>query len=433
MTCHNRYPWCVIVYLLLALCCPVSAAEPVIVRTSVEPVNPVWVGQRVSVFVQILTRVELEGTPRFDIPDLDSAIFLKFPGSPLIGSETIDGQVYVTRRYEFLLYPRKEGVLTVPAIGLRLTTLEAEVTKEQTLASGDLEVVVKRPAGALPGQVLITSSRVDVKQTWSLPDGDIQVGAAIKRTIRAEASDILGIALAPVPADDMGGLKLYRSDPSIDESVNRGELVGSRSETLTYICVRPGTYSLPTLVYTWWDPVDDQIKKVQLPGKEITVVLTTALGPANGNPVGSLEAVGLSTRMKVVLAGIGAVLVIVLILAWRRLRGPVRSWWKRQEQTEPAKFRRCLEACRGNQPHAAYSAYTSWNKCVQEKIAKTPGIKQQIHDEDLNAAIVELQYTIVEQRGDWTGDDLARALLAARRARRQQCILHIGQLCPLNH
>ncbi|MHC4949317.1 MAG: hypothetical protein ACYTG1_13875 [Planctomycetota bacterium] len=288
------------------------AAEPVLVRVTRRPDGAAWVGQRVSVFVELLSRVELDGTPRFDLPEIDTALLRRFPGSPLLGSERIDGAEYVSRRYEILVYPRTPGPLTVPAIGVRVSAVEDGASRPVALATDPLAVDVRLPPGAEVGRTLITSPEMTVTQTWS-PDADeLRVGDAIERTITVRARDVIGVALPPAPSTEREGLRLYRAAPVVDETVNRGALTGERTDVLTSMCERPGTVELPALVYTWWDPERERLEQTVLEGRRVTV-RPSADEPAGETP-GEL-APGPRGRRPPALLAVAAVAVAVLVAA----------------------------------------------------------------------------------------------------------------------
>jgi len=53
--------------------------------------------------------------------------------------------------------------------------------------------------------------------------------------------------------------------------MQRGEFIGERVETITYVCERPGTVTIPALAIHWWDVNDEELKQELLTGGDIVL------------------------------------------------------------------------------------------------------------------------------------------------------------------
>src|SRR5262249_56437362 len=127
-------------------------------------------------------------------------------------------------------------------------------------------------------------------------------GAAFKRTITIRAEGVPGLAIPPLPLQGEDGLRAYPGQPEVTDAGNRGRLTGRRTDRVTYVCERPGTYGLPGLVLVWWDPEAKELHRERLPARTITVEPATtneASAPPERPrwPIGLLTAVCLAAGL----------------------------------------------------------------------------------------------------------------------------------------
>ena len=53
--------------------------------------------------------------------------------------------------------------------------------------------------------------------------------------------------------------------------MQRGEFIGEPVETITYVCERPGTVTIPALVIHWWDVNDEELEQELMIGGDIVL------------------------------------------------------------------------------------------------------------------------------------------------------------------
>ena len=380
--------------------------DPVLVETTRAPDDPIWVGQRISIYLELLSREKVVGTPSFDVPTLDRAIMLQRPGSPLLGSRRIGTNEYVSRRYEFLVYARAPGTLAIPPIRARLRIGNAESPRDVSLESDSVSVEVRLPPGADPGRSLVTSTDFEVTETWD-PDSDTAtVGDAVTRTITVRARDVLGLALPPMPTSAPPGLRAYPSDPVTDDRSNRGQITGSRTDTTTFVCETAGSASFPALAYVWWNPDSETLDTIRLPEH------TLDIAPAPVEPdAARVEPVTTASdhRVAIVSFVIGATFAILFIAFRKRLHDVFVDVRRRIVASEWARFRRCLKACRRNDARDAYACVRAWSD-----------LPESTSEETLAIELRRCQDAIVTPGASWSGDGLAAAIRDHRRSRRHR-------------
>ena len=76
-----------------------SLAQEAKVRTSLETKGAIWVGQKVTVVVEVLAPGYFASAVTFDLPDPQGVLLLPPMGHPIMSSKTVDGTSY-TVHYE---------------------------------------------------------------------------------------------------------------------------------------------------------------------------------------------------------------------------------------------------------------------------------------------------------------------------------------------
>jgi hypothetical protein len=290
------------------------------------------------------------------------------------------------------------------------------------------------PPGAerFPGLIAARELRVD--QTWHPQPQKARVGDAFTRTVTLTAPDVPGMVFPPLPLSKVDGLAVYAKPPAVQDQVGRGELTGKRVETVTYLCERPGQFTIPALVIPWWDLKNQQLMQVTLPA----VMLEVEPGPvqstdATAPPEEVPERSGLWWALGAVLPFAAAMAVL-----WHKRRVLLAAWERRHVQrqaSEAGLFAQLLDACRANDAKAAYNALLRWLDARHRgpDAATIEAFLISHPDTDLRRQVEMLQDSILGRATGWNGATLADAL---RRVRRQRAdgstAVGRGRLPPLN-
>ncbi len=72
---------------------------------------------------------------------------------------------------------------------------------------------------------------------------------------------------------------MYRGSAKVEDHLERGEFTGERRETLTYLLPRAGSFTLPALGYTWWNPDTRTLESTMLEAVTVDVAPAPAAGP----------------------------------------------------------------------------------------------------------------------------------------------------------
>jgi hypothetical protein len=252
----------------------VYAVEPVLMRNSLVKPGPVWVWQRVAIEVELLTTTFFAGAPVFQLPTIPQALLMQIEDHPVLGTEQDDDTTYNVQQHELALFMLRPGGYTVPPFTVRFASAPryGEPPVEHQLTTQAIQVEARMPPGAEHLPSVISTRELRVTQTWQPQPKQAQLGDAFTRTITLTAPDVPGMVFPPLPLAKVDGLAVYPKPPVVQDQVERGAFIGQRTQTVTYVCERPGPVTLPALIIPWWDVEHQQLRQVTLPTLTLEVV-----------------------------------------------------------------------------------------------------------------------------------------------------------------
>ena len=263
---------------LFTLCSPARAQEAK-ARTSLEAKGDLWVGQRLTLVIELLVPGYFSGSPAFDLPEVPGLLFIPPTGSPVIGSEEIDDVSYTVQRHELSVFAQRVGDFTIPPLSVRLAfkrnPLDAQAVAE-TVNTQPVTCAARMPPGAEANGSVISTTKLTATETWKPLPGKAKVGDAFTRTVTFTATDVPGMAFPPFPAAPIDGIGVYSKPPEVRDQTERGQLRGERSQTVSYVCERPGQFIIPGARFTWWNLESKQLETIDFPPHSLDVAPNTA-------------------------------------------------------------------------------------------------------------------------------------------------------------
>jgi hypothetical protein len=392
--------------LLIALLSPTDSLGMDRIRAKLGK-DTAWTGEPIALIITLYSPGPFSGTASFEFPELPATAFVQ-AGNPLVGSESIDGETYMTQRHEFAIYTQRAGDVVIPAFHIRFAGKQTFTSAAESVEGFTPELRFRslRPPGTEHLGFVVAASNMDVSQTWQPGSiGSVKAGDVITRTIVRRAAGTTAMMLPPVVIETPPGVRHYDTDPTVQDFTERGASQAVRSETIKYQFERPGTFVLPDLAVTWWDPVARALKQVTLPGIEVNVeaeleeVLEEPLAPPGSDSHWRL-----------------AVLLLALGMAAGMLRKPVAGWLaaRRALSNDPAMVaaRRLLAACRGNAAAEAYSAGLQWKRAAGREgenlvEGQTPSVAADFEREW--SLLSRHVYGAGDAKPSWNGKRLAKA------------------------
>ena len=359
------------------------------------PKPTAWVGERLPFFVELRANGSFVGAASFSLPVVPQTVIIKI-GSPVVSSEEVDEESWFVQTHEFALFTQQSGTVEIPEIEVRFSHREGFVGPvfDKVAKTEPQTVEILRPAGSPEDVFLITTESLKINETWDHEPGTTKLGAVFHRTISQEAQRMTGMALAPPSLKVPEGIRSYPGQPAVVDQTDRGEFIGKRSDTITYVMRKPGIWTLPAVTYVWWDPERERFGSQTLPEATFQVA---AAPQAAGEELHHEERRGAA----------GWILLLLItgaIAAWRHrwIINSLRSVWQRWNPPERMASRKLLRACRKNDPRAAEAAWSAW------RITQSSDFQPDLH---LKTAVVDMQRQLfgLNAESSWNGQTMAAA------------------------
>lgn len=408
----------VLLVALIAVCCAPGgrawAAEDVVFRSTVVPESP-WVGQKVLLNVDVLAKDGWAQLKKIYEIEVDGAYVLRLETQGTRLSEVIDGDSYTGQRYEFMIFAQRDGKLTIPPV-----PVDVEVTRwgsgagkqVQRMSLPAVEFPVRTPPGAQGIRGLISTTDLRATQTWVPEPDELTVGDAIERTITLHAADVSGMAFTPMRYNEIENLGIYPGEPTVDDKFNRGDLSGTRVETVTYVFEHPGKVEIPGVALSWWDVRSSKLQRIELPG--ISVEIIAGAETESGAPAAAPQQLSMQLIGSVLFA-----VVLLAALAFRfgdRLLGRLAAWQRARRESEANYFKQVMRSVRSGDQKSVLRDTMRWLDRINSDStpARLDQFLQQYGDAQVRLAASELMSTLSRQADKSKLTAFAHGLAAAR-------------------
>ena len=290
-------------------------------RASLATNDIIWVGQKVTLVVELLAPGLFNSAATFDLPDPPGMLLLPAMDDPVVSSEQIGDAGYTVQRYELSVFAKHAGAQTIPPLTIRFAF------KRQPLDSNDVPATVKTeplqftaalpPGMESPGNV-ISARDLKIVEGWKPEPGKttVKTGDAFTRTITFTAPEVPGMVFPPFPTGKIDDLGIYVKR-EVRDQIDRGALSGERRDTITYVCQRPGRFTIPAARLVWWNVDTRQLCTNEFPARTIDVAPNPALASAATAPAGATGP-GWFARpgTKWTATGLELAILLVLIVVW---------------------------------------------------------------------------------------------------------------------
>ena len=380
------------------------------VSVNIEQDQDIWAGQQVTLDLDLKTTGFSFSNSHFNLPEVNGAFLMQTDTTTVKLTEKIDGQDWQIVRYPLALYPQKAGQLEIPSINVRFTTSAGFGSEERAFEfqTEPLEVRVKLPPGAKPGDLVVTTTSFELDYDWQPATAVTKTGDAVTLSVSRRAGDISAMLLPPLPVFRTVGLASYPQTPEINDKTDRGDLTGVRVDSITWVVEKPGTYEIPGIRFQWWDPGNHELKQQIVPGLSLDV-LPSAQEEA---VVGTVKGDGQRS------SNLWPVLFLFLTgllsgTLWLRFGRKTNG---QQINDEKSAFADLQKACKSNQASQAHSAIHNWiaycavTGNVNSRPATLAEFARTLDNKDLTRELRKLQEALVSSDTNWRGNSLLVAL-----------------------
>ncbi|QIF05324.1 BatD family protein [Roseimicrobium sp. ORNL1] len=301
-------------------------AQEAKVRARMDSQDAAYVGQKLTLVVDLMAPGFFASAASFDLPDPQGLILMPPVGSPVVSSEEVDGVSYTVQRHEVSVLAQRPGESVIPSFTVRFQYKHAPLDKDAVPAevkTPEVKFTATQPPGTEKLGMVITARNLEVKETWNPDPGKAKskAGDAFTRTITFTAPDVPGMMFPPFHAAPIDGIGIYPKEPEVQDHSERGSLTGERKDVVTYALQRAGTFTIPAVRFTWWDLDSKSARTVDLPARTLTVAPNPAMPALQPSTATAPQAKSISRKAELVIASLFAALVVFSIPRVRRAVG----------------------------------------------------------------------------------------------------------------
>ena len=394
-----------------------DARSELFVEVEVEPAGLTpYVQQQILYTVRLYTRLPLTGGTLAD-PRPEQAIVERL-GKDIQYQTTLDGQRYQVIERHYAIFPEQSGPLTIPPVSFtgRVATRAARSNPathmgsmleqffggnpfDDSFFSGSslgnpgkrvrtrgqpVTLDVKPRPASYTGSHWLPGEQLELRDSWVENSPEFRVGEPVTRTITIEARGLAASQLPEIKIPEIAGMRVYPEQPVSESRTDGTRVYGHSEQSIAFVPSRAGRSHLPEIRLTWWDVKTGREAHAVLPAWEVNVLPATGENPATPaapRPVAEQtvhrDAIPPTTQdwtarlqsSRGWLAGIAGLILLGLLVVWRRLRGNKEDHGS-ATIVKPAavavlpdsgEARRTLQsACKMNDPQAAARALLDW-------------------------------------------------------------------------
>jgi len=429
-------------------------SKHVMIRQRLDPAEPVYVGQPVRVWVEVMTRTWFLQAPQFP-PTIEvrHAVVIPPDAFGVNSTERIGRDTYAVQSRAYTIFPQTQGRFEIPRIAVRLVVAQDDASRspEITLRTEPVMIESRLPTGAEGHGLVLSTPSLSVQESYDRSVEGMKVGDSLRRQVTMTIQDSVAMLLPPIPFEVDKGIAVYPGRPEVDDQRNRGQLRGTRVDQATYVMEAEGAYQLPETSIWWWNLRTSTLEEEVLPSLTLTVEANPDLaaehlgqteeeGELAEDPIAT-EDPGWGFKEWALALGALALGFLVLRKIWEGF-GSGREREARKEESEEVFFHRFEAAARSDDPVSTYEALLRWLDRFEpvDSPASVRGFVNLANDEKLTRECDTLEGMLYGGKNQsdgkaWSGQPLAAAVGRARKKlRAPKHALHapLESLPPLN-
>jgi len=359
--------------------------KPAMIRSSLDPDTGVYVGQKVRLYIDVMTNTWFAKAPQYPELRIPHAICLELSQFATNYSERIQGETYAIQRKEYVIYPQRAERYTIPSLAVNIVYARpGESSVEVTLTTSSLEFEARIPEQAQGVDYFVSTPRLEVREQYDRAFEDMKVGDAVTRTITMTADDSVGMMLPPIEFGKIESTAVYPKAPKTENTSNRGQYTGTRIESATYVMEAEGEYVLPEIKIFWFDLGSQELRIETLERVEFTVAenpdleaeMLAFLEEEESEVVAVAPSIQKNQIDVKALLYLALAIFIVAAALWIFLFPLIkkfRAWWKLKKllkaESEETYFRYFRNACRSKDAHRILQSLLNW----LDKVYPGPG------------------------------------------------------------
>ncbi|NQY86216.1 MAG: BatD family protein [Colwellia sp.] len=265
------------------------------IETKVQKQTAQIVGQQLTFTIEVATNRWFAKGTQLKAFELADTIILANSGIIINGTKNINGQTWSNQIHEITLYPTRSGEYTLPSIDVHISVnTENNAVVEGVITTTEQAFTISLAPALVNLEQFIVSANVSLVIESSLENEQhYALGEAITQTITISAEGTPAMMIPPLETQALTGISIYQKPAQVFDKSNRGELLGTRIETITYILEQAGDYIIPEQIIYWWNISDSVLEEIIIPKSSWSVGVNNTGESATNNNNASLTKIQL--------------------------------------------------------------------------------------------------------------------------------------------
>lgn len=411
------------------------ASGHVRIRQRLEPSEPVYVGQPVRLWIEVMTRTWFLEAPRYPATiEVPKAIVIPPESFGVNSTERITGETYAVQGRYFTVFPQTTGEFVMPPVPVVVVAARDDASRspEIVLRTEPMTIEARLPSGAEGHGLVLSTPRLTMSEQYSRSTNGLRVGDSFERRVSMTIDNSVAMLLPPTEFAPSDGIAVYPARPEVTDTRNRGSMSGTRVDGATYVMEAEGSYVLPAITLHWWNLGTSRLEEAALPQVELTVeanpdLAAEHLGEPDSKEADTAESQDIEEEARfdwwaIVAGGVSLFLLVALL---RRLQRKVSSEERSPspEAVETGLFREFEKVARRGAPQATFAAFISWldHLSADGKPVSAQQFLESVQDEELTEqydALIRGLYggPAPETKSGWSGSEFSRAVRRGRKS-----------------
>jgi len=406
-----------------------SQQQDVMLTAEVDTNQP-FVNQQVIYTVKLFNSSRLLDA-NYVPPQVEDALFVPF-GDGRRYQVTHNGRLYAVEEQQFAIFPQKSGDLNIKPPIFNALVYDLAGPRRVSVQAQPTVLKVQPIPAQFQGKNWFPAKKVTLSVSYDKNTINLPEGSTLERTVTLQAVAVPAQLLPPINFGSSDQYSIYPEKPTVSNSFQQQDLVGTSTVKVTYLLNKPGKITIPPVTVPWFNTVTGKEEVSSLPGFTLNVfpaagqakqpsLLKPAATPPATQPTASPrnenkvlektkpESKSQSNLAWWVAAGFALAWLLTMV-AWRWQRPKEPS----VKQGKTKVLKELQEACLSNNPKLARDAILKWGRLLWpgvtllnlidlEKMVEDPILKEQIK------ALSEALYNEEAHKG-WQGKLLWQAV-----------------------
>ncbi len=243
--------------------------------------SSVYVQQPFRVTITVYTSTWFTAPLEFDNLQIPNTFIIPFSRT-VPGVFTVDGRQYAGVQFYYIVFPYKVGQFTIPPLNITAQTPPegSTVGKKITLQTNTASFTVKDvPDHLKSSNAWFVAKSASISETWTPALRNVKVGDVVKRTITINAAGTLPQFIPNItPQEDLGWASTYPQSAALTDLRDDHDANGRSTQSVTYLFEKEGTFTIPAITLSWWNPNTSRMFTKSTANIEVNVAANPNLG-----------------------------------------------------------------------------------------------------------------------------------------------------------